>query len=290
LTLERSDWNDLSQAVRDLVQTHTGPIRAARTLSAGLNSHLAAVLDTIDGPLFVKGVRTDHPGVVRQHREAMINPHVQPLAPQLRWQAEGAGWNLLVFTYIAGAKHADYSPGSADLPAVVQVVNQLQQIRCPDLPVKRAEQRWAAYVDDDTDLGLLAGTALLHTDFNPLNVLLTADGTWIIDWAWPTRGAAFIDPACFLLRLMLGGHTAAEAEVWAAQFPSWGKTPREAINVFAIACARLYDEIAREDPQPWKKRFAAVARDWAEYRSGKRDVPPGPKLPLPQDSLPALRG
>jgi hypothetical protein len=273
--VEHTDWNDLSQAVRDLIEVHTGPVRAARTVTGGLNSQLAAVLDTADGPLFVKGLRTDHPGVVRQQREAMINPYVLPLAPQLRWQAEGAGWNLLAFAYIVGARHADYSPGSADLPAVVQVINRLQRIRCPDLPVKRAEQRWAAYVDDDTDLGLLAGRTLLHTDFNPLNVLMTTDGGWIIDWAWPTRGAAFIDPACLLLRLMLGGHTAAQAEAWAAQCPSWGKTPHEAINVFAIACARLYDEIARDDPQPWKKRFAAVAQDWAEYRSGKHSVPPG---------------
>jgi len=49
---------------------------------------------------------------------------------------------------------------------------------------------------------------------------------------------------------MLGGHTAAQAEAWAQQCTSWGKTPDKAINVFAIACARLYEEIAREDPQP----------------------------------------
>jgi hypothetical protein len=194
--VQHTDWNDLSQAVRDLVEARTGPVRAARTVPAGLNSQLAAVLDTENGPLFIKGLRTDHPGVVRQRREAMINPYVLALTPQLRWQAEGAGWNLLAFAYIPSARHADYAPGSADLPAVVQVINRLQSIRCPDLPVKRAEQRWAAYVDDDTDLGLLAGTALLHTDFNPLNVLMTADAAWIIDWAWPTRGAAFIDRDC----------------------------------------------------------------------------------------------
>jgi len=205
ITVQHTDWNDLSQAVRDLVEARTGPVRAARTVSAGLNSQLAAVLDTASGPLFVKGLRTDHPGVVRQHGEAMINLHVLSLAPQLRWQAEGAGWNLLAFAYIPGARHADYSPGSADLPVVVQVINRLQEIPCPELPVKRAEQRWAAYVDNP-DLGLLTGATLLHTDFNPLNVLMTAHGAWIIDWAWPTRGAAFIDPACFLLRLMLAGH------------------------------------------------------------------------------------
>jgi hypothetical protein len=57
--------------------------------------------------------------------------------------------------------------------------------------------------------------------------------------------------------------------------PLLGKTPSEAINVFASACARLYDEIAREGLQHWKQRFAAVAQDWAEYRSGKHNVPPG---------------
>jgi len=91
---------------------------------------------------------------------------------------------VLAFTNIPGARHADYSPGSADLPAVVQVINRLQEIPCPDLPVKRAEQRWGAYVND-ADLGLLTGPTLLHTDFNPLNVLMTADGAWVIDWPGP---------------------------------------------------------------------------------------------------------
>jgi hypothetical protein len=137
ITVQRTDWNDLSQAVRDLIEAHTGPVWAARTVPAGLNAQFAAVLDTENGPLFTKGLRTDHPGVARQGREAMINPHVLSLTPQLRWQVEGAGWNLLAFAYIPGARHADYSPGSADLPTVVQVINRLQPIRCLDLPVKR---------------------------------------------------------------------------------------------------------------------------------------------------------
>jgi hypothetical protein len=74
---------------------------------------------------------------------------------------------------------------------------------------------------------------------------------------------------------MLDGHTPPQAEAWAAQFTSWRTTPHEAVNVFAAACARLYEEIACDDPQPWKKRFAAVAQDWAGYRSGKHRVPPG---------------
>lgn len=88
--MQHTDWNDLSQAVRDLVQARTGPVLAARTVSAGLNSHFAAVLETVDGLLFVKGVRTDHPGFVRQHREAMINPNPQPW--KKRFAAVAQGW------------------------------------------------------------------------------------------------------------------------------------------------------------------------------------------------------
>jgi hypothetical protein len=52
----------------------------------------------------------------------MINPYVLSVTPQLRWQAEGAGWNLLAFAYSAGARHAGYPPGSADLPAVGRAI------------------------------------------------------------------------------------------------------------------------------------------------------------------------
>jgi hypothetical protein len=267
MTVQHTDWDDLGQPVRDLIQAQTGPVHGARTVTAGLNSQLAVVLDAADGQVFVKGLRADHPGVVRQHHEAMINPCVLPLAPRLRWQAEGSGWNLLAFDYIPGTRPADYTPGSADLPTVVQVLNRLQQIPCPDLPVKRAEQRWAAYLDDDAARELLAGDTLLHTDFNPLNVLMASGTAWIIDWAWPTRGAAFIDPACFLLRLMLGGHAAAQAEAWAAHCDSWASASEKAIDAFALASARLYAEIACEDPQPWKRRLAAAAQEWARHRS-----------------------
>src|SRR5260370_29999864 len=178
MTVRHTDWDDLDQRVRDLIQARTGPVSAARTVSAGLNSQLAAVLGTAAGQVFVKGLRTGHPGVVRQHREAMINPHVLSLAPRLRWQTEGAGWNLLAFDYLPTARHADYTPGSADLPAVVEVLNRLQQIPCPALPVKRAEQRWAAYLDDDAARDLLTGQPTLHTDFNPVNVLMDGWVAW----------------------------------------------------------------------------------------------------------------
>jgi hypothetical protein len=69
-------------------------------------------------------------------------------------------------------RHADYSPGSPDLPWVIATMHRPAAIHRPDLPVKQAHQRWATYVDRESDLDLLDGKAILHTDFNTLNILL----------------------------------------------------------------------------------------------------------------------
>jgi hypothetical protein len=266
-------WDELEAPVRLAIEERIGKVDAARTASSGLNSQLALVLDTDAGTVFVKGLRTDHPGVVRQEREAMINAHVRAVSPRLLWHDQAAEWDLLAFEYIGGARHADYRPGSPDLLRVIGVIHRLAEISCPDLPVKQARQRWAAYVDRETDLDLLDGDALLHTDFNPMNVLLGPDRTWIIDWAWPTRGAGFIDAACFLIRAMAAGHSAGQAEALASMCPGWQQAPPAAIDVFALASARLYDEIASHDPQPFKQRLAAAAHDWACHRLGTEPTP-----------------
>jgi hypothetical protein len=59
---------------------------------------------------------------------------------------------------------------------------------------------------------------------------------------------------------------ASQAETLAARCPGWQQAPSAAIDVFALASARLYDEIARNDPQPFRQRLAAVAHDWACHR------------------------
>ena len=51
----------------------------------------------------------------------------------------------------------------------------------------------------------------------PDNILIAEGRAWLVDWAWPTLAAAWIDPASWLLRIMARGHTAAEAEAHAAR-------------------------------------------------------------------------
>ena len=57
--MQHTDWDDLGQPVRDLIQAQTGPVHGARTVTAGLNSQLAVVLDAADGQVFVKGLRAE---------------------------------------------------------------------------------------------------------------------------------------------------------------------------------------------------------------------------------------
>lgn len=254
----RSDWKD----VRSLIEKHTGPVLAAEPVTEGLNSEIAVVVHTSLGAIFVKGLRGDHRWVRTQQREAEINPYVLQVAPRLLWHVETDGWNLLGFERVQG-RRADYSPGSLDLPKVVQVIRQLGEIPCPDLPLKVAQQRWSSYTDAPE---LFAGDHLLHTEWNPGNVVIN-NVAHLVDWAWPTRGAAWIDPACWVVWLVASGHSLQSAEDWAAQIPAWHSAPRDSLDSFARVQAAMWEGIAQDGPESWAQRVAGAARQWAEHRS-----------------------
>jgi hypothetical protein len=259
--VERIHWEDLPRATREAVEQHTGTVWSAKTVSEGLNSAVAAVLATETGPVFVKGLHRDYPRRWNQDMEAMINPYVAQLSPRLLWRVQDE-WDVLGFELVDG-EHADYRPGSADLPKVAVTMTALGTIQCPDVPVKLAEHRWRTYVDAPEDLEWLKGDRLLHTDYNPFNVLIVDGRALLIDWAWPTRGAAWIDPACCILRLLASGHSADSAEQVVADVPAWQGAPVEGVSVFARACARMWEEIADDNPVDWTLAMAEAANDWA---------------------------
>lgn len=262
---QRTDWHDLPESLREAIAARTGTVLGARSVSEGMNSALAAILDTTNGTVFVKGIRTGHPGIVTQAREAMINPHVQPVAPALLWHiVDNTGWDVLGFEHVEG-HHPDYAPGSPDLPAVLAAIDALGDLPCPDLPIKDAN-RWRSYLDG-ADPEQLTGETLLHTDYNPSNLLIGDDRTArIVDWAWPTRGAAWIDPCCLLVWLIASGHTPEQAEAHVSQTRAWATAPPAGLDLFARANVRLWDEIAGNNPQDWTQRMATAARTWADAR------------------------
>jgi Ser/Thr protein kinase RdoA (MazF antagonist) len=147
---------------------------------------------------------------------------------------------------------------------VTAALEELQTITAPaDIAIKSAEHRWAAYAPPGTG-HLFAGNTLLHTDLAPHNVLID-HRAHIIDWAWPTRGAAWIDPAVLILRLLEAGHSSESADGIAHQLPSWRNAPAPAVQAFAAANAATWTEIARADSGPWKEAMARHAVGFHTY-------------------------
>jgi len=98
-------------------------------------------------------------------------------------------------------------------------------------------------------------------------VLIAPDRPWLIDWAWSTLGAAWIDPACWLLRLMgAGGHSAESAEQQAARVAAFAAADSAHVDPFAYANVRMWGEIAESSPADWTEKMAQAARDWHAYR------------------------
>lgn len=253
----------------EAIGKRTGPITAGRAVTAGLNSPLAAVIDTDTGKVFVKGLPSGHRQAKTQLREAATAPLVMGISPELLWSFDSEGWNVLGFEFIEG-RAADYSPHSPDLDLIVRLMGTLGAIEVPDghRPVKYADDRWKSYVTNPADAELFAGTSLIHTDWMPDNVLISEGEAWLIDWAWATLGAAWIDPACWLLRLMAHGHTVREAEAWARRLPAYAAADPGHVDAFARANVAMWDEIAdsHERKINWTATMAHTARTWAAYR------------------------
>ncbi|MEU2021967.1 aminoglycoside phosphotransferase [Streptomyces sp. NPDC016469] len=264
--------DQLPPAARTAVEEHTGPLLTVEEATEGFNSEIAARVTSAAGTWHVKGLRTDHPRAWTQHREATVAPFLTGLAPSLRWHVETAGWDLLGFEALTG-HHAVYAPGSPDLPEVASLLRRLGDAPCPGIELRRAEQRLERYAVHPDDLHFFAGPHLLHTDLNNTNVLVDDDApagerARLVDWAWATRGAAWLDAGYWVIWLIASGHTPASAEHRAAEIPSWHTAPAEGITAFAAANANVWSEISSADPDPWTQRLAAAATAWHVHRSG----------------------
>ncbi|WP_329116246.1 aminoglycoside phosphotransferase [Streptomyces sp. NBC_01465] len=259
-------FDDLPSEVRTAIEAEIGEILKIENISTGLNSSLSARAYTDSGTTFLKGLRTDHRWVWTQQREADINPYVTPLAPRLLFHVIADGWNILGFEAIDG-RHANYSRGSRDLPKVIEAMRRLGDVPCPDIELRQAEQRLSGYVDNPADAEAFKGDALLHTDWNNHNVLVADDRAHLVDWGWATCGAAWLDPAHWIIWLIAAGHTPEEAEAQAAKIAAWDEAPVEGVNAFAAASARLWTEIAGRAPDAWTGKLQSGARKWDGHRN-----------------------
>lgn len=291
--MSRREWEALPDGVRDAVENRVGPILKAETPESGINSEFAATLHTDRGPVFCKGIRADARGAWMHRNEAEVDPWLPAgVTPRLLWQIETDGWLLLGFEHVDG-RHGDLSPGSPDLAPLAAVVDELgrELTPCPT-PTRSLADRWATRPVWDTyrtvppdDLNpwdreslpelarleavapeLLDGDTLLHTDLHPGNLLVGGGRVRVIDWAWRSRGAAWIDPAFLVIRLMSAGHSATAAEAWALQVRAFREAHVEAVTAFAVTVLGLWEHKLRTAPHPHSGRLTAVARLWARHR------------------------
>ena len=125
---KRIQWADLPGSLKESISARTGPVTSGRAVTDGQNSPLAAVLETRDGKVFVKGLPSGHRMVITQAREAAAAPLVKGISPELLWQFDEAGWNVLGFEHIDG-RSAEYRPGSPDTGLVMKLMQTLSTVR-----------------------------------------------------------------------------------------------------------------------------------------------------------------
>lgn len=291
--MTRHDWDSLPAPVQAAVRHRCGEVQRAESPAAGRNSHFAATLHLRGGDkVFCKGseVAGDE---ARAHRiEARVCRQLPAAAPRLLWQVEDAGWVLLGFEHVAG-RHADLSPGSADLPLVADAVSALATDLNPSpvtgLPRLRDKVvRMSAWqrLDEDVprkldpwarrhlvELGgfeaaapeLIDGDALVHTDLHSLNILIN-DSAHVVDWAWAQLASAWVDAAYLVIRLIEAGHTPSQAEGWAATTAAWRDAKPEAVTGFAVSVFGMWEYLRHARPLPIREAATHAARDWARHR------------------------
>lgn len=268
--MKRISWEDLPNDLKAAVEKRTGHILDARTVTAGQNSPMAATVTTERGKTFVKGLPCTERRPASQAREIAVAPLVRDFSPHLLWHFDEAGWIVLGYQHVEG-RHADYRPGSGDPDALLPLLRALGEIEVPTGPgpFKLAEDRWKEYADDPAELEIFSGTTLQHTDWVPYNVLISPDRPYLVDWAWPTLGAPWMDPACFLIRLMASGYSAEDAERFAAQVPAFAKAEPAHLDLFACVNVRMWDAIEAQSTghiSSWMRGVVAASREWAKYR------------------------
>lgn len=256
----RLTFDDLPRKTRNAVHEQVGGVRGFSPAARGNHAAFAGTVRGGAGLVFVKGAPLSdirEAGFMR--REASVLRHVWPLGPALLWTVEAGRWFLIGMEHIAGY-HPSYEPGSVDLDLVAAAVDE-----CAGLLGPRELKDYAIRFDRlGADSRTVAGASLIHADLNPHNVLIQDGMPRVVDWAFATRGAWWLEGALLLPWLMQNGHTPARAEQWAAE-----KIPGFAAAAPLDEFTHLLTVLWREHvPTTWGRRYAATVRAWHSWRRG----------------------
>jgi hypothetical protein len=194
-------WESLPPGRVAAIETVTGPVVKAESVSAGLTPGLTAVLHTVNG------APADSPAARLYERELAANAtRLAGLpAPRMLLGSGDNGWLLMVFEFLQ-VRDADLSPGSPDLDAALAAVAAIGSVRAWDtappvtenvsvltekavalLGKRPGGHPWDMYraAVEGFDAAPLGGDQLVHYDLHAGNLKITENGAGIaVDWAF----------------------------------------------------------------------------------------------------------
>ncbi|MFF1511927.1 hypothetical protein [Streptomyces sp. NPDC058326] len=266
-------WDDLPPALRERLADQLAATGPAEPVAGGFTPGVRVQLPQAGGrAVFVKAIPTTDPLAAMYRTEAAINRTLPPgPGPRLLAELDEHGWVALAFEHIRG-RHPDLSPGSPDLPLVLDAVAELHPPLTPspyldapeftDHPVVAQATQWHE---------TMRGNTLLHCDIRSDNLLVGDRGVRFVDWALAHRGAAWLDVALLVPQLILAGHTPEDAEKHATQIPAYRDAPAEAVTAFASSITAYWAERAQQgvpELRRYRERALQAGRAWEAYRRG----------------------
>ncbi len=239
----------MDDEVAALVAKHTGAVREASPVGAGYRADLTVDVRAEGGRFFVKAFREDNPDAA-DPREVSLNPFLRGIGPVLVGYERTSAWMVLVYEHVQG-RAADLSPGSPDVPRVVEAVAGIGSIALPE------EGPWPhrawTNVASAEEVALLDGSCLLHSDINPDNVLI-GSRAWVVDWSAPTRGGAAVNLGELVTQLIAAGHAPGDAEQAVLGCEAWSAAEPGVLDTLARVLARMHRRWEQERPG-WQERF-----------------------------------
>ncbi|NJP31880.1 phosphotransferase [Micromonospora thermarum] len=254
----RSDWTALPETVTAEIAERVGGIIDVCPAPRGNHAEIASTVTGSTGKVFVKAASSELS--VRSLRyELAATSSVDWYPPDVLWHFESDGWLVVGVEHLDGP-HPDLSPGGAGLDLLAVTLKGLQETPAPE----------GTWFTPASRLGFtipaMEGRMFVHSDLNPANLIVTGRGLRIVDWAWATEAAPWVELALLIQWLIGCGHTPQQAEAWMAQFPAWAGTPSGVLDEFASRNAEKWSAKSQQSAQGWMHDLALWTGQWASYR------------------------
>ena len=259
----RKDWTALPDAVASGIAERAGGTRVTPA-SGGDHAEIAATVAGPDGKVFVKAACSELGQRSLRYEVAATLAVDLPYRPRIHWQFETDGWLVAGFEHLDG-RHADLAPGSQDLGLLAAALEDLART-----PAACGQQWFTPAGRLGFSHPAMNGGTLVHSDLNPTNLIMTGTGLRIVDWAYATKAAPWVELALIPQWLIGSGHAPEQAERWLTALSAWSTTGPATLDYFAFRNAEKWSSKAQSSTAAWVHDLAEWTKRWAAYRQDLR--------------------